>query len=229
MSRWLIKYLIKCLKYIAYVPLRFDHSSLEDTMRDMHRTRTNVQCFLKPITTWWSFIKSSTFQFCWVHPCQGEVIFPYPNLWLHSRFLFLDWLRLTFEEIMNYNRVTQQHFLHHPNSWMFPTIWHFGLRLFELSSKETLNNGDAFTFICCLFLKLDREHTESISSFIFFHMELLHIGEVSNILWKTDGRGLHDQQDWCEWIKRRHQMISASNTSSDTTNGGFAQVLTTWI
>ena len=48
-SRWSIKYLIKCFKYLAYVSSRFDHSGLEGTMKNMQQTRTNVQWFLKLI------------------------------------------------------------------------------------------------------------------------------------------------------------------------------------
>ena len=35
--------------YLAYVLPRLDHSGLEGTMKNMQQTRTNVQCFLKPI------------------------------------------------------------------------------------------------------------------------------------------------------------------------------------
>ena len=86
-----------------------------------------------------------------------------------------------------------------------------------------------YMYFCLLFCFQSWIETiyNHIPNFIFLHIEFLHI-QFSNIHWKTVGKGLHDRQDWCDWTKCRHQTISASNTSSDITKGGFAQVFTTW-
>ena len=85
---------------------------------------------------------------CWIHPFQVEEISPYPNLWLHSRFIFLDWLHLNFEEIVNRKRLTEQHFFTLPiaNVHIHLAVCWWG---FKLSSKETLNHGETLFLSFC--------------------------------------------------------------------------------
>ena len=98
---------------------------------------------------------------CWVHPCLGEGISPYPKFWLHSRFLLLDWLRLAFEEIKNCNRLTEQHFFHYPSSECSHS---FGIFVDESSNFNWKRHWTMVMFFVCLFvftLELGRDHTQS--------------------------------------------------------------------
>ena len=96
---------------------------------------------------------------CWIHPFQVEEISPYPNLWLHSRFIFLDWLYLNFEEIVNRKRLTEQHFFYPPNSKCSHPFGSLLMRVQTFIKRDTEPWWDIIFVI--LLLEMDRDHTQS--------------------------------------------------------------------
>ena len=135
-------------------------------------------------------------------------ISPYPNLWLNTRFLLLEWLRLVFEEIVNRNRLTERHFVYHPNSECSHPIGNF------VDDSSNFHRKRHWTIVMHLFLFADfrdgqRPYTIIYLALSFFMWNCCATKQVLNIVWKTLGRGLLDQCDWCviQWKEILHRYL----------------------
>ena len=115
----------------------------------MQWTRTNVQWFLNPLTTWWSFIKSSTFQFVLGPSMPRWRNFPISKslIALKTSFFILTAFGLWINHEPQYTDCAR--FFPPSQYQMFLSICHFCWWRFKLSSKETLNYDDALIFVCC--------------------------------------------------------------------------------
>lgn len=143
---------------------------------------------------------------CWFRPYS-----PYPNLWLNTRCLRLERLRLVFEEIVNRNRLTEQHFIYHPNSECSHPFGNF------VDDSSNFHRKRHWTIVVHLFLFADfrdgqRLYTIIYLTFIFLHVELLRY--QTSLEHPLENRG--------------KRIALPVRLICDTMKGDFARVFTTW-